>query len=42
MNVTAFWVTWLIASSAIQLYSNHRINKRVDRMHKLNKTIKGE
>lgn len=29
MNMTAFWVTWLILSAAMQLYSNHRMNKAI-------------
>lgn len=40
MNMTAFWLTWLLLSIAMQAYSNQRMNKRVNKMHELNKQIK--
>lgn len=42
MNSEVFWITWFVLSAAMQLYSNHRMNKRVNKMHKLNQQIKGD
>ncbi|GJI54475.1 hypothetical protein NMZ1139_27030 [Lactiplantibacillus plantarum] len=29
MNITAFWITWLVLSAVLQLYSNHQMNKQI-------------
>ncbi|WP_301348233.1 hypothetical protein [Lactiplantibacillus plantarum] len=42
MNTEAFWLTWLLLSIALKLYSNHKMSKQLGKMHKLNKTIKGD
>lgn len=42
MDATAFFLTWLLLSIALQLYNNHRMSKRINRMHELNKQIKGD
>lgn len=42
MNTTAFFLTWLLLSIALQLYNNHKMSKQLGRMHELNKQIKGD
>lgn len=42
MNMTAFWITWLLASIALKLYNNHKMSKQLGKMHKLNQQIKGD
>lgn len=27
MGDTAFWITWLVLSATLRLYSNHKMNK---------------
>lgn len=42
MNTDLFWLTWILLSITLKLYSNHKISKRVSATHKLNKQIKGD
>lgn len=42
MNTEAFWLTWLLLSIALKLYSNHKMNKHINSNHKINKQIKGD
>lgn len=41
MAELAFLGTFVLLAT-LQLYSNHRMNKRIDKMHELNKQIKGD
>lgn len=46
MAELVFLVTFILLSTALHLYENHRMNKRMDerikRVHELNKQIKGD
>jgi len=42
MAEIAFLTTFVLLSIAMQLYSNHCVNKRVNSNHKMNKQIKGD
>lgn len=42
MNTTIFFLTWFVLSAALQLYNNHKLTQRINKVHKLNKQIKGD